>query len=362
VREPGEEDELPEPWTDPDHPDDVLDAAYRSGIMPPDERDDGWDSITVLQARDRRLAKRIGLDGSIEDYDYAKHFDLVAIPVDGLDHLEDDLRRLLYQPDRCVVRGGIAGRAMGVRRLLHPDDDDPASLVDVPRRWLALDVDSLALLPGVEVEDIAACASAAIVELPAEFHGIRCIAQATASHGFKPGMRLRLWFWLDRPAGGAELKRWLASSPVDPALFGANQPIYTASPIFIGRSDPLQHRMVRLPGSPQVAVPELPEPERPAVAPLTPTEGLSPYAEAALDSACRNIADARVGERDKVINSEAYSIGRLAGGRAIPQDFALRALRYAVTRMVGYSSRDLNKVERAFNAGLSAPRGVPAHG
>jgi hypothetical protein len=27
-----------EPWTDPDHPDAVLDAAYRAGIVPPDQR------------------------------------------------------------------------------------------------------------------------------------------------------------------------------------------------------------------------------------------------------------------------------------------------------------------------------------
>jgi hypothetical protein len=36
------------------------------------------------------------------------------------------------------------------------------------------------------------------------FHGARCIAQATASHGIKPGCRVRLWYWLDRPTTGGE--------------------------------------------------------------------------------------------------------------------------------------------------------------
>src|SRR5437763_13956315 len=95
------------PWVDSDHPDPILDAAYRSGIVPVDQRsaDDGWDSLTILRARGRRLAKRIGRDGSIESYAAAKHFDLASIPGDSLDHIEDDLPRLLRQPDRAVVRG-----------------------------------------------------------------------------------------------------------------------------------------------------------------------------------------------------------------------------------------------------------------
>jgi hypothetical protein len=222
---PFDEWDVLELWTDPDHPDPVLDAAYRSGIGPAALRgaDDGWDSFTVLHAKGRRLAKLIARDGTITDYDAAKHFDLSEIKVDGLDHLEDDLQRLLHQPNCGIVRGQIIGRSRGVRRLLHPDEADPPTLAEVPRHWLALDVDGLPRPSNVAIRDLVACAGIAVAALPPEFHDARSIVQATAGHGYKPGLRLRLWYWLDHPLGGAELKRWLAAAPVDHALFSAAQ-------------------------------------------------------------------------------------------------------------------------------------------
>lgn len=355
-----------EPWTDPDHPDPVLDAAYRAGIILADQRgiDDGWCSITVLRARGRRLAKVIGRDNTITAYDAAKHFDITEIPVDGLDHLEEDLRRLLHQPDRCVVRGGVAdiGRARGVRRLLHPEGDDPASLIEIPRRWLALDIDSMPRPANTPAGDLVACAGIAIAALPPEFHDARGIVQATAGHGYKPGLRLRLWYWLDRPLGAAELKRWLSPTVVDHALFGAAQPIYTAAPILDEAVvDPLSERLIRLPhGTAQVPVPTLPEPEpRPEPPPVRPAIGLSPYAAAALENACRRIEDAKKGEVDRAINGAAYGIGRLAGAGAIPEVFARRVLHHAAAKIPGYGKRDASKVDRSFTEGLRNPREVP---
>ena len=68
--------------------------------------------------------------------------------------------------------------------------------------------------------------------LPEEFWTADCIVQATAGHGIKPGMRLRLWFWLSRPLGRGELDRWFANSPVDRSVFRTVQAIYTAAPVF----------------------------------------------------------------------------------------------------------------------------------
>lgn len=352
-----------EPWTDPDHPDPVLDAAYRSGIVPADQRgiDDGWDTITVLRAPGRRLAKLIARDGGIVDYDATRLFDLNEIPVDGLDHLEEDLRRLLHQPDRCIVRGRIAetSRRHEVRRLLHPEGNDPASLIEATRRWLALDIDGLPRPVNVPAVDLVACAGIAIAALPPEFHDVRCLAQATAGHGYKPGLRLRLWYWLDRPLGAAELKRWFGGAPADHALFSPAQIIYTAAPVFAGKNDPLPARLVRLPhGTACVAVPELPEPEPQYVAPpVRPATGLSRYAEVALDNAARSIATAGHGDRDRAINSAAYGIGRLAGASAIPADFARRVLHQAAAQIPGYSPRrDASKVDRSFADGLKNPR------
>jgi hypothetical protein len=229
-----------EPWIDPDHPDPVLHAAYRGGIVPTAQRnaDDGWDSITVLHARSRLLAKRIARDGTIIDYDAAKHFDLTEIQVDGLDHLEEDLRLLLHQPDRGVVRGRIAdlGHATGVRRLLHPDGGDPASLIEVPRRWLALDVDGLARPAAVPAENLVACAGIAIAALPPAFHDARCIVRQPPGMA-KPGIRLR------RGTGstGGQRRRAEALAAADwltmPCSARANH--LHAAPVFDGLRDPL---------------------------------------------------------------------------------------------------------------------------
>jgi hypothetical protein len=265
-----------------------------------------------------------------------------------------------------VVRGAIAdlGRVHAVRRLLHPDDSDPASLIDVPRRWLALDVDGLARPATVAAEDIPACAEVAIAQLPGEFSGVRCIAQATASHGFKPGIRLRLWYWLDRPVCGAELKRWLLSRPVDHSLFGAAQVIYTAAPIFEDHHDPLPTRMIRLQGAAQVVVPALPQPERQAdPKPVKPATGLSRYGEAGLDNACTRIIAAGMDDQNKTLNRESYSIGRLAGAGAVPAAFARAVLLHAGPKVPTldpkrpWLQREIEKtVNRAFDAGMRRPR------
>jgi len=102
-----------------------------------------------------------------------------------------------------------------------------------------------------------------------------------------------------------------------------------------------------------------------AAALIKPTTGLSPYAEAALDSACRRIVDAPAGEQEATINGECFAIGTLAGANVIPAAFARRTLAWAAARVPSYDSRrpwrptELErKVERAFADGLRHPREV----
>jgi hypothetical protein len=116
------------------------------------------------------------------------------------------------------------------------------------------------------------------------------------------------------------------------------------------------------------------QPERVIREPVEAVDELSPYARAALDSACRNIIGAGNGEQEATINSECFSIGSLAGAQAIPENFALEALLWAATQIRDYDSRrpwlasDLeNKVRRAFDAGFDRPRpsavsGMRRHG
>jgi putative DNA primase/helicase len=103
--------------------------------------------------------------------------------------------------------------------------------------------------------------------------------------------------------------------------------------------------------------------------PIEPEIGLSRYAEAALDSACRAIIRAPCGEQDNTLWSEVFSIATLAGAGAIPERFAHDALLWAAGQMPSYDRKrpwpraDIeDKVARAFAAGKASPRRVLRHG
>lgn len=220
------------------------------------------DTVTIVRCRPGLfLAKRITSD-CIKPYDNAKHVDLLSRQVDGVGDLEELLRLLAPRPRLAVVRGEIVDPAVmrGTRRLLYadPDTGEPASLKPVPRSWLALDVDGIPAPTGLDATDLFSCAKFARAQLPSPFHRASLVAQATASHGIAPGLHLRLWCWLSRPALGGELKRWLQGAPVDQSVFGAAQLIYTGSPIFeSGAVDPLPERLAVLFGQVDaVAVPD----------------------------------------------------------------------------------------------------------
>jgi hypothetical protein len=225
-------------------------------------------AITILRARGRRLAKLIRPGGCIIDYDDARTFDAVEIVVHGLDHLGAILRSLLPCWDRCAVRGSLisGSPARGIRRLLHPDakTGDQPTLYEVPRRHVAIDVDGDAIHRPADIPatDIAGCARIAISHLPVEFHGRACIAVATGSHGIKPGIRLRLWFWLDGATTRKVLQAWFMDRPgIDLATFRPVQCCYTASPrLADSATDPVSDRLVALPGEPLVSIRPLPPP------------------------------------------------------------------------------------------------------
>jgi hypothetical protein len=229
------------------------------------------ETVTILRTRGRCLAKTIAANGTITGYDEVKTVDIFEQPIADLEALRRLLRKLEQRWDCCIVRGKAADpeRCRGVRRLLYADREtgDLPTLVEVPRRWVALDFDNLDRPDWIEPTDLLGCAVVAIRTLPASFQQARFIVQATASHGLKPGIRLRLWAWLARPVTGSELKYWLRAAPVDKAVFGPAQVIYTARPRFLaGALDPLSSRLDIIPGREAVSVPRakrLKPPERP---------------------------------------------------------------------------------------------------
>ena len=291
------------------------------------------DALTIIRAQGRRLAKLVRPCGAIEGYDAARVVNLYPRDLLDLAALNDLLHELLRRPDCCVVRGAIRdpARTDRVRRLLHDDTrtGDAASLAEAPRHWLALDMDAVPLPLNMAPADLGGCAAAAVALLPPAFTGAACIAQATASHGIKPGARLRLWFWCDRALSGAECKRWLAAAPVDHSVFGAAQPIYTAAPVFAdGAAEHLPHRLLALPGRASLVAPDaaiLAAPRRPP-APSPPTGAGSGYALAALVRAAARIGGASEGSRHDTAKAAAWGLARLVRAGLLTEAEVMRTI------------------------------------
>jgi hypothetical protein len=154
------------------------------------------DTITIVRAHGKRLAKLIRADGTVESYDNAKHFDLFTLHLRDLEAVRGLLQYLLHRPGCAVVRGEIADpyRVQRVRRLLHPDakTGELPTMREAPRVWLALDVEGVERPLGVAVGDLPACAAETILRLPDVFRGAHCIVAASGSHGLRLDIRLRL--------------------------------------------------------------------------------------------------------------------------------------------------------------------------
>ena len=289
------------------------------------------DTITVLRARrGKRLAKVISAV-SVIDFDAAYTFDLFERPVADLASLHRFLVVLMDRPDCGVVRGVPVDsrRVTNVRRLAYrdPETGDEPTIREAAHCWLALDMEGIARPADMPPGELAACGALAIQRLPTAFHTARCLIGASASHGLKPGVRLRLWFWLDRPTTGLELKRWLHTAPADPAVFLPAQIIYTAAPIFAdGARDHLPTRLIARPGIDLVVVPPpdalAPPPRPPCTSLPAPTAGgAGAYAFAALRGATVRVAQAGVGSRHATLIAAARSLARfVAAGLLTEQD------------------------------------------
>jgi hypothetical protein len=84
----------------------------------------------------------------------------------------------------------------------------------------------------------------AIGHLPEEFQNAACVFQWSSSMAIKAGIRVHLWFWLDRPVSDGEAKAWLASAPIDAAIYDPVQVHITANPaVDEGVEDPVHRRV-----------------------------------------------------------------------------------------------------------------------
>jgi hypothetical protein len=240
----------------------------------------------------------------------------------GLAAALDAVRR-----DEFVIRGEpLDGTSRNAApRRAHPDPvtGAPATFREVPRRHLLLDLDDLPGPYPVDPRDGELAAAFARARLPPAFARASCWWQLTAGHTIKPGLRLRLAFWLDRAVGRAELARRFAAAPVDHAVFGAVQPIYVARPSLRGVPDPVPRRSgVLLDVDDAVPVPEPPVETAAAAATASPWSqlGTADFV-AAVQGELERVALAGAGARNATLFRAAARLGRfVASGELDARD------------------------------------------
>jgi hypothetical protein len=318
----------------------------------------GPGDLTILRAPGRRLTKLI-TESDVVGYDRAAVFEPTAFRFETVEDLANLLDDLAGQTDACIIRGTLkrehAGRRLVLRRY-RDRQDVPAPFEPAARQWLMIEIDDLPAPAGVDPADPVLAGAAARMALPAPFWSARAAVQLSSSAGIKPGIRLHLWFWLDRPVADAEAKRWLKDAPVDLAIY---QPVgihYVASPVLAGVDDPCcDGRLAVLPGYPEVAVPALPDrPARQAFIPVdprpyaAPKRGLSFKAtrpEAYMLACLRAVAGATPGNRHPtIVRVAARLFGLAKAGDLDPADVAGR-IKGAVA--LSTFDRDPDEVDQA---------------
>jgi hypothetical protein len=274
------------------------------------------DMITILRcARNLRLAKTIRADRTIVDYDQTRTYDGWSVPLSGLDDIHALLGKIIYNPRLAAVRGELLeSPAHNIRRLVHtdPKTGDTPTLHDVPRQWLALDIEGVQGPFGFDTSNLSYCGEHCRRKLGHAFRSAASIVQATAGHGIKPDLRLRLWFWLSRPITTVEAKLWFEHDrSVDQSTLRPAQIIYTAAPIFEKGRDHLLGRLAMLNGTPEVQTPSQASFEsrhRPVRKPLSATEQKevsNARAWAPLRNATAAVSNAPVTSRHNTCVSEA---------------------------------------------------------
>ena len=172
--------------------------------------------------------------------------------VSDLKSLSALLRKLDEKHTHTVIIGSLDdGQSSPVHR-------NKKTFIVTPREWCMIDIDSLAW--DGDTSDQQAILSFAIKQLPAEFQAVDCWYHFSSSMGIKQGIRVHLWFWLDRPCSDAEMKAWLSGYPVDLRLFNPIQIHLTANPQFTeGATDPYPNRSGMLEAGHQITTVTMPD-------------------------------------------------------------------------------------------------------
>ena len=183
--------------------------------------------ITLLtSANHKHLSKTFsGSELTEKSFAIGKDFHVSEEPVSDLQSLSKILQRLEYDPTQTIIRGSL------IEGKTNPVPRNKETFTSTPRQWCMIDIDSLAW--DGDINDQQAMLAHAIQQLPTEFQSVDCWYHFSSSMGIKAGIRVHLWFWLERPCSDDEMKAWLSGCPVDLRMFNPIQIHLTANPRFI---------------------------------------------------------------------------------------------------------------------------------
>ena len=171
------------------------------------------DTVTIItSATGTRIAKVfLGANHQQLKFSPGSEFLVSQQPINDLQSLASVIGELEAELTKAVIRG----------LPLLPENEPVArqsqNFSTTSRHWCMIDIDSLPW--DGDLKDHKATLAYASCQLPPEFQKADCWYHFSSSMGIKQGIRVHLWYWLERPCSDAEMKAWLSGCPVDLRLF-----------------------------------------------------------------------------------------------------------------------------------------------
>lgn len=174
------------------------------------------------------------------------------------------LRKISRDPQLCLIRGAMhpaADLEKRYRRQWHKScrsqaDGKSGCIIDLPRRWIVIDIDEVKLAEVLTYADPSAIMEWVIAELlPEPLKNVSCSWQLSGSAGLKTAhddqsasrkVKVHLFLRTKQAIGCRELHCLLSDpkfSMIDRAGAVGTQIIFTACPKLVGQDDPITNRI-----------------------------------------------------------------------------------------------------------------------
>ena len=152
------------------------------------------EDITILTSYNHTSIVKTfsGIDLTEQAFATGKEFNVTEEPVFDPQSLSKLLQRLENDPSQTIIGGSLTADQT------TPVPRNKETFTSTARQWCMIDIDSLAW--GGDINEQKAMLSYAAQQLPIEFQTLDCWYHFSFSMGIKQGIRVHLWYWLERPS------------------------------------------------------------------------------------------------------------------------------------------------------------------